>query len=722
MDPKSLQRQRFHAGTMTIHRVSTPPSTSKVDALPHELHELVLELALAVHKRGIYPETHPMLHGAVEGLVRRFSNILTKRSQLAFGVSRDRLIIDGVSTDDANPLLADLAGRLHEHELGGVTFLPGVKKQSLEDFIAAVSVSPVRGAEPLGRSRNRLARWSEILLTPMAFDRLELLGEEGEDGEPRGMNSRRSAELWHALARAALEGAGGVGGGGGWAYSENIVDGLADEVVESPTVVAQSIDRRVGNETYDKAILGFLREILGEIRDSDARDPMLRQKVSELVQNLDDATLRKLLHMGGNVAARGELLERANESLAAAAVVRMTKAAASESGESIAGSLLRLLSKLAKDAESRRPTGPTTDRALRGVIRRLLQDWKLIDPNPETYTVVLTDIATASPDAQPDLGRDGTEPDRILQIGIASGSKGPSVEAALKRVVASLGVSAAVDMLLAMDASPLRDEMVDRLINESTFREQLALEHPDIGMLQHAVDRLGVRAVEPLMRDMERREEADADWIVDLLGRIGPACVAYITPMIEAMPARALRHVIVLFDRVDRWPREFEPVRFARHPDVMVRREMVRFMLKREGLREQGVLAGLRDPDTRVFNLALGAASSGCTPEAARAAMRRLEDDSLGDELRARGVRVIAESRLGEVRAWLVHRATTRRWLFRTPRLRKPSLELFATLSALATYHAEDPEVQRLLALAHASRNTDIRRAATARVAPSTHL
>ena len=66
--------------------------------------------------------------------------------------------------------------------------------------------------------------------------------------------------------------------------------------------------------------------------------------------------------------------------------------------------MLRLLAKLAQDADSRRVTSRTIDRALRGVIRKMLTDWRLIDPNPEAYTVVLTGIATNANEPQPDIG------------------------------------------------------------------------------------------------------------------------------------------------------------------------------------------------------------------------------------------------------------------------------------------------------------------------------
>ena len=685
---------------MTNPLTSTAAPNSKVEQLPPELQDLVQELALAVHKRGIYPASHPMLRGSIDALARRFQSVLEKRSQLSLGVSRHRLIVDGIATDANNSLLADLAERLYEHELGAVAFLPDMQRTALEEFISVICVSAIRGGQPFGAGgRSQLARWTGISLTPVAFDRLELM-DDAQDSAHREAKAKaeRFAELWLGLARATLAG------------------GSLDGLLEDPKRLAESIDRQVAGDSYDQAILGFLRQIIGDLGDGEVRDPLLRQRVSELVQHLDDATISKLLEMGGDNSASAAFLEQACESLAGAAVVHLTRAAASHTGVPIAGSMLRLLAKLGRDADSRRGTSRSSDRALRGVIRRMLAGWKLIDPNPEAYTVVLSELAASGIEPQTDLGRDGCEAERILQIGVASNSAGPSVEAALARLIANHGVAAAVDCLMTCDPSPLRDSLVDRLINESTFREELALDRPSLAVLQYAVARLQVRAVESLVQELERRGDGDAEWIIDLLSRIGEAGIPVIGSSLPALSARAVRHLIVVFDRCDSWPTSVDPMVYARHTDATVRREAVRYLLKRVATRERGILSGLADTDMRIFNLALGAINGACTIEVARVAMSRLESAALNDELRARGIRAIADARHGEVRSWLARRATTRSWLFRRLRLRKPSLELYAVLGALAIRNEEHPESQHILGLARRNRNQDIRRAATPRV------
>jgi len=682
---------------MTTPSGVASPSNTKADQPPQELLELLQELALAVHKRGIYPASHPMLHGSVDALARRFQSVLSKRSQLSIGVSRHQLVVDGAATDESNASLVDLAERLYEHELGIVTVLATVQRSTLDEFIGAIAVSPARGSAPFGAGgRSQLARWNDLVLTRVAFDRLELM-DEGSEAERDDPKTKRSTELWLGLTRAALAG-------------ESL-----DGALEDPARLAESVTRQVNEDGSDAAILGILRQIIGELDDVEIRDSPLRQRVSDLVRNLDDATLSKLLDMRGDRTAESSFLERACDTLAAGAVVRLTRVAAGRAGAPIAGAMLRLLAKLAQDADSRRVTSRAIDRALRGVIRKMLADWNLIDPNPEAYTVVLGGIATNAIEPQPDMGRDNCEAERVLQIGVAANASGPSVDAALARLIGTSGVAAAVDCLMACDSSPLRDSLVDRLINEATFREELASDRPTVAVLQHAVDRLGDRAVEALVTELERRGEADAVWIVDLLARIGAKGIDVTGRMLSGLSPRAMRHMIGVFVRSDCWPAASDPLEYVSHSDPGVRRETYRYVLKRDETRDRAILAGIRDRDVRIFNLALAAISGGCSIDVARALMPRLESPELSDELRARGIRVLADTPHADVRVWLGRRATTRHWLFRTVRLRKSSLELSAIITALAIRNEDDSDSKHILDLARKSRNPGIRRAALQR-------
>src|SRR5579872_6245911 len=94
-------------------------------ALSKELADFLIELSIGLHKNAIYPPGHPLLDAATSGIVRRLDALLKERSTLSLGVARHQLIIEGVATDDGNPVLNDLAQRLHRHHLGAVKFAQG---------------------------------------------------------------------------------------------------------------------------------------------------------------------------------------------------------------------------------------------------------------------------------------------------------------------------------------------------------------------------------------------------------------------------------------------------------------------------------------------------------------------------------------------------------------------------------------------------------------------
>ena len=76
--------------------------------------------------------------------------------------------------------------------------------------------------------------------------------------------------------------------------------------------------------------------------------------------------------------------------MAVDAVLEIVKASADASGQTISHGLVRMLTKLATHAErGTELTRPRADIELREQVGRLLEDWRLEDPNPEAYGRVL---------------------------------------------------------------------------------------------------------------------------------------------------------------------------------------------------------------------------------------------------------------------------------------------------------------------------------------------
>jgi hypothetical protein len=674
--------------------VTALPTDAAGETLPRDLLDLVVELAICVHKRTIYPATHPMLRDAVAQCHAGLARFLDTRPALSIGVANKRLVVEGTATLDDHIHLRELAATLHEHMLGAVRILEGVTPDELTGFLAAISRSTLRDAEPFGHeSRETLAQWPHLELYPVAFDRLTLLAE-GEEGD----STSRAGLLWIALARAALA--------GGW----------SEEAAGDPRHVARKFEERRDDRAYDQVVVGCLVQLLDELKVSGVSAPAaVRHRASDLIENLSDEGLARLVSLGEAPAQRRELVMNALESLSARAVVDLVSTSAKTGASGAASSsLLRLLNKLARNAAA--PTfGREADAMLRLSVRRLMQDWTLENPNPEHYDRWLTASAAAAIREAGDEQRDRTEPARMVDLGLETGVLGPSVDAAFGRLIMQRGPSAAVAHLDAWPSSVLRDALMDRVLSEDALREQLTLEKPDWALVGETIGWLQSRAVPVLLASIDRRPDGDADDLLALLVQVGRAGLEEIGSTFANLSAATQRRVIPVFDAIGDWPGNLDPAELMRHPDAGVRREALRSLIKAGKPLDDLLPLALRDRDLRVFNLALQASMRAANPATARALMSRLADPSLTSELRVRMIRAVAQTRAPEALPWLIRIAATTRWFLGSAKLLSTP-EALAALNGIATHFGHAAESAHLVSLGRASRSVEVRRAAGARI------
>src|SRR5207244_1381104 len=178
-----------------------PGPASERATLSRDLADFLIELSIALHKHAMYPEGHPSLAPAAAGVTRRAERLLQDRSTLSLGVARQQLVIEGVATDPKHPVLAELAGRLHRHHLGAMTFRRGVEAVEVAAVLKALAVDAERRGQPLGLGPPEgLRAWAHVQLHPLTYERLELV----DDGAAASERGARAAQLWVGLARAAL--------------------------------------------------------------------------------------------------------------------------------------------------------------------------------------------------------------------------------------------------------------------------------------------------------------------------------------------------------------------------------------------------------------------------------------------------------------------------------------------------------------------------------------
>ncbi len=646
-----------------------------------------MEMAVTVHKRAFYPAGHPILRGAVDGVYTRVAALLQEQQQLSVGVTDRRLLVDGSSSDEEHPLLSEFAVRMNEHQVGAFRLSPGVSRDEIDALLAAAA-QPVDGPLPPLGQRTDL-RLEHITLEPIAFDRLGMLGD-GAHAESR--EALRDG-AWQALAAIALTG-----------------DAEGDVALD-PAYIARAIEQRTGDADFDASVIEKLSVLLSEMGAQTSQVKQARRdRLADLLGHLSAEGRQRLMEAAGRQQGR-QIVRGALSTMGARAVLDLIRAASQAEAIGISNPMLRLLEKLSTTAEKSAAVSRDADRVLRSSVRRLLEGWTLEDPNPELYARVLGEAATADASRGRDRHRDAAEPERIVDIALESGAMSPSVNACLGRLVMRDGLAHVIERLQGYPETPVRELLVDRLLNEASLREYLNQDLLDLPLLRQAVDRMRTRAFEPVYEALERRSEADAPGLVELIVRIGWDVLAPLGERVEKASNRMLRHLLAVFDELEAWPPQADPVVYARHSDVLVRREAVKYLLRSEHTREQGTLIALRDPDPRVFGLGLATMARECTPAQSREAMRRYESPSLTSELRVRVIRAVAVSGTAEAAQWLASLVTSRRWLFGSIKLRKPTPETVAAVAALAKHFGNTDAGKQIVALAAESRSPEYRRA-----------
>jgi len=677
--------------------------TGSADAtLPQDHADLLIELAVAVHKNAIYPGTHPLLVAAVDSLARKLASFLEHTPTLSIGVARRQLIIEGVATDEEHPILRDFAARLHRHQIGAMRFSRGLEKDELAEVLATIAIDVGRVEVPLGLMGTEvLQRWRNARLFPLTFDQLELIDDGLEEAASEAEDTReartRAAQLWIGLARAALA-----------------RDTTAELPATDPATVARAIDEHKDDSAYDQIVVGYMLQIADELNADEKRvSASLRDRVSRLVRQMEPRTLQRLLTMGGDAAQRFQFALNATHGLTVDAVIDVVRAAANVSGQSISTSLVRMLSKLAAHAEQR--TGSVlqtrSDAELRAQVRRLISSWELADPNPDDYTAALDSISrhTAANEAD---SHGGADPERMLQLALEVSTIGPHTERLFAQMLARPDVTPLFDLLENAPEGPAREALLDRIVTPHRLIDVLHNEPPNTKLGERVALRLGPVAVDPIINLLEDEEERLHGWASDMLVRLVEFSGARVVERLPGSPLHAQRQLLHVVDRLGTWPDGFSPEPYTTSSDAGVRREAVKLMLRRDETRDAAIVLGLDDQDERTVGIALAAALKRCPTAAVPILMRRIDNSTLSAELRARGIRALAASGSLEAMRWIAQRSIKKHWLLGTPVLREKSPQLLSSIAGLAAHWSSAPEAAEVLALVAKSKDADLRSAA----------
>ena len=682
----------------------SPPGSgaSERTTLSRDLADFLIELSIALHKHAMYPEGHPSLAPAASGVTRRAGLLLEDRATVSLGVARNQLVIEGVATDPKHPVLRELAGRLHRHHLGAITFRRGVEQSEVADALRTLAIEAERTGQPLGLGdRDRLAAWPHVQLHPLTYERLELTDQ---DGSPAREGDARAAQLWVGLARAALATA-------------------PEDTRPTPTepaVIAQAINEHSKAEAtgYDQVIVGYLLQIAAELKTAgSAEAAALRRRTSRLIRTLKPETLQRLVRMGGDFAQRRQFVSDAADGMAVDAVLDILKAAAETSHETISHSLVRLLSKLAVHAEAgAAPVRPQADAALREQVQRLLAGWTLADPNPGAYGEALQRMARDAPAAAPRTDHHATEPDRLVAMALEVGTLGPRLHAAVDRVVTEGRLTQLLDALEGGVADTAAAATVRAQIATAAAVQQIVAREPiDFKLLERLVPLVGTAAAPPLLDALAAAESRGARrGLLAQLAKMGAEIGPFVVARLDDSRWYVTRNLLALLEELGPPPAGFSAAPYMRHADARVRWQAVKLQLKLPGGRDEALVAGLRDQDPRTLRLALSLAVAlqACPDTVVPLLVNRATDRTLPGDLRALAVRVLGYTRAPAALETLLQLTAGGRTLFWREKLAAKSPELLVALAALATGWRDDARARARLGIAASSTDGEIRHAA----------
>jgi len=675
--------------------------------LSRELTAFLVEFSVSLHKHAIYPSGHPSLEPAAVRVTDVAARLLQSRSTLAFGVARHQLIIDGVATDPNQPVLRRLAETLHRHNLGAMSLLPGIESHEIYAAFRFLSEEPAPTAESDDAPPAHVPEWPHLRFHALTLDRLELV--EGDDSPPSEADSepaRRRAQLWVGLANAAM------------ASEASVLD--PSDAAADPDDVARAIDGHPGTAAYDQVIVGYLLQIAEELKNSPSADHgSLRRRTARLIRSLQPDTLQRLVTMGGNANQRRTFVMGATTGMAMDSVVKILKAAAEASGQTISHGLMRMLSKLGAHAEGgREDTRPVAETELREQVDSLLTGWDLDDPAPGGYAKALQHLATTvSSPGTPDDQRSeyDVNPMHVVQTALEVGGCGPLIERAIDRALDAGHLHSLYTLLsfLPPGSTDAADLLRTRLSGARAMASLVAREPVDLKLLDALFPLVTIDGYDVLLEALCTTDNRGTRRkLLERLSQTDLPVVPLIIARLEDERWYVQRNLLLLLERLKRLPAGFSTSRWTQHADPRVRYHGFSLQLSIPEQREAALRAALGDADEKVTRLALSACQERCPRSVLTFVASLAKNAQASQDLRILAVRVLATSRdryALEAMLPLVRGGTT--W-FGRPKLAPRTPVVLAVLRALSDAWSTDAEATRMLTLARNSSDPELRQAA----------
>jgi len=651
-------------------------SEARTGPLPPDLSAFLTQLSVALHKYRAYPAGHPMRSDARGAILKQLAAALDTRPMLRIAVARRHLLIDDLGSDPSQPVLGELAERLHRRHVGTIVLRKGLGAEDLEATLERLNADPRRLSPDSVPQPEQIGEYVELL--PLSYSHLVM------GGQADGPHSRDSLdELWAELAR--LTAAPDAATGGARAMASALLSAKGDP--STRTALVKTLER------FGRA----------SVAESGTRGIAARRQLREMLEALPRAELMSLLDIDlARPGAIGQLIEAA-EWLPLSALTDLVESAASASGQTVSHFLLRLLRKLGNRGPAVPESDSEVDHGTRESIQSLLQGWELADPNPEAHTRLLEELSRRDHDGDLPAGAALAEPERVVRMGLEVGVAGPLVIEAVDGMLEASQLGTLLGVMDVPEGNPAAADIWSHLFEPASLRRVLLEEPVDHGACARLLARVGLASAEGLLDSLTISESHDTRrLILHRLGELGSGVAPLLIARLDSAPWYLRRNLLALLADLPGVPEGFTARRYVDDEEPLLRLEALRLMLRSDPEREEALHRALNDADDRVVRLGIeSGAERGLSRASLPRLMKLLNDPSRSAELRARGISLLVQFASPTVRQWLMERILVRRGFFRRTRLAPKSADLLAGMGVLARAfptHAQTVEVRRLAA------------------------
>jgi hypothetical protein len=349
------------------------------------------------------------------------------------------------------------------------------------------------------------------------------------------------------------------------------------------------------------------------------------------------------------------------------------------------------------------------------MVKSLLEDWTLVDPNSKTHAHILETLAQHEAVSTSD-GAPTSEGIRVLQIALETEAVGDLVLEAVEMVVTSRQIETLTGFL---EETPLPNraasEIWKMLLSPSLARRIFGDPDLELEVARRLLARADESLVEILLDRLLLFQRAEVGReVIERVFALGPVSSLALLKRIEVAPGEQRQQLLRLLQTVAVLPPGFDARAYATAPEPMVRLEALRLMMRNPEDRDEAIHTALADDDERVVDLGLETGMTEMPRQSLSRLMLLLNSPKRSVALKARAIPVLAQFDAPSIREWLIGNLVLRRGWFRRRKLAPKTPILCAKLRLLAVRWSDHPEVIRALDLARRSGDAELMAAARA--------